>query len=112
MALIRHWYPTQNYSTGGTNRLLVLHTTEGFTGGNGMYDCAVYFQGDVGVLTVSRGGMGVQRHVGLGLQEVEHAGDEHAERLLVADPAGPAGCLVGGEGASHPGGNGCRAGER
>src|SRR5215475_3207775 len=40
-----------------------------------------------GVLAVSYGGMGVQRHVGLGLQEVEHAGDEHAERLLVADPA-------------------------
>ena len=33
----------------------------------------------VGVLAVSRVGTGVQRHTGLGLQEVEHAGDEHGE---------------------------------
>jgi hypothetical protein len=31
------------------------------------------------VLAVSRVGTGVQRHTGLGLQEVEHAGDEHGE---------------------------------
>src|SRR5215468_8631714 len=49
MALVRHWYPTSNYSSGGAKRILVLHTTEGFTGANGMYDCAIYFQGDVGV---------------------------------------------------------------
>jgi len=48
MALIRRWYPSPNYSSGGKKRLLVLHTTEGFTGNNGMIDCAVYFQGNVG----------------------------------------------------------------
>jgi hypothetical protein len=48
MALVRHWYPTGNYSSGGNKRLLVIHTTEGFTGSNGMYDCAIYFQGNVG----------------------------------------------------------------
>jgi len=48
MALVRHWYPSPNYSSGGSNRLLVIHTTEGFTGSNGMYDCAIYFQGNVG----------------------------------------------------------------
>jgi len=47
-ALVRHWYPSPNFSTGSTKRLIVVHTTEGFTGQNGMYDCAVYFQGPVG----------------------------------------------------------------
>jgi hypothetical protein len=32
-----------------------------------------------GVLAVCCGGMGVQRHAGLGAQEVERAGDEHGE---------------------------------
>jgi peptidoglycan hydrolase-like protein with peptidoglycan-binding domain len=48
MALTRVWTPSKNYSGGGTKRLLVVHTTEGFTGPNGAYDCAVYFQGNVG----------------------------------------------------------------
>jgi len=48
MVLNRQWYPSPNYSSGGKKRLLVLHTTEGFTGSNGMYDCAIYFQGNVG----------------------------------------------------------------
>jgi len=49
MALTRHWYPTSNKSSrSGDPRLLVIHTTEGFTGTNGMYDCAIYFQGPVG----------------------------------------------------------------
>jgi hypothetical protein len=48
MALSREWHPTGNYSAGGKKRILVLHTTEGFTGTNGMRDCAAYFQGDVG----------------------------------------------------------------
>jgi hypothetical protein len=48
MALSREWWPTGNYSGGGSKRLLVLHTTEGFTGSNGMRDCAAYFQGNVG----------------------------------------------------------------
>jgi hypothetical protein len=48
MALTRVWTPSPNYSGGGTKRLLVLHTTEGFTGSNGAYDCAKYFQGKVG----------------------------------------------------------------
>jgi hypothetical protein len=48
MALTRVWTPTGNYSGGSTKRLIVLHTTEGFTGPNGAYDCAKYFQGDVG----------------------------------------------------------------
>jgi len=47
-ALVRSWYPSPNYSSGGTKRLIVIHTTEGFTGSNGMYDCAIYFQGPVG----------------------------------------------------------------
>jgi peptidoglycan hydrolase-like protein with peptidoglycan-binding domain len=48
MALTRVWTPSGNYSGGGTKRLLVVHTMEGFTGSNGAYDCAKYFQGDVG----------------------------------------------------------------
>jgi len=48
MAPSREWHATSNYSAGGAKRLLVLHTTEGFTGTNGMRDCAAYFQGDVG----------------------------------------------------------------
>jgi hypothetical protein len=48
MALTRVWTPTNNYSSGGSKRLIVLHTMEGFTGPNGAYDCAIYFKGDVG----------------------------------------------------------------
>lgn len=48
MSLTRVWTPSGNYSGGGTKRLLVIHTMEGFTGVNGAYDCAKYFQGDVG----------------------------------------------------------------
>lgn len=48
MTLTRVWTPTSYYSSGGTKRLLVIHTMEGFTGANGAYDCAKYFQGNVG----------------------------------------------------------------
>lgn len=48
MALNRIWTPSGNYSGGSTKRLLVIHTMEGFTGTNGAYDCAKYFQGNVG----------------------------------------------------------------
>jgi hypothetical protein len=48
MALRRIWTPTGNYNGGGAKRLLVIHTMEGFTGPNGAYDCATYFQGNVG----------------------------------------------------------------
>lgn len=48
MTLTRVWTPTGSYSSGGKKRLLVLHTMEGFTGPNGAYDCAKYFQGNVG----------------------------------------------------------------
>jgi murein L,D-transpeptidase YcbB/YkuD len=48
MALTRVWTPSPNYSGGGTKRLIVIHTMEGFTGPNGASDCAVYFQGKVG----------------------------------------------------------------
>lgn len=48
MALKRVWTPSKNYSGGSTKRLIVLHSTEGFTGPNGAYDCAKYFQGSVG----------------------------------------------------------------
>ena len=51
MALTRDWRPSPNYtSSSGTSgkRLLVIHTTEGFTGSNGMYDLAAYFGGNVG----------------------------------------------------------------
>lgn len=48
MSLTRVWTPSGNYSGGGTKRLIVIHTMEGFTGTNGAYDCAKYFQGDVG----------------------------------------------------------------
>jgi peptidoglycan hydrolase-like protein with peptidoglycan-binding domain len=48
MALQRIWTPSGNYSGGGTKRLIVIHTMEGFTGPNGAYDCAKYFQGNVG----------------------------------------------------------------
>lgn len=48
MTLTRVWIPSGNYSSGSGKRLIVLHTMEGFTGSNGAYDCAKYFQGDVG----------------------------------------------------------------
>jgi hypothetical protein len=48
MDLTRVWTPSGNYSGGGTKRILVIHTMEGFTGPNGAYDCAKYFQGPVG----------------------------------------------------------------
>lgn len=48
MTLTRVWTPTKSYSTGSTKRLLVVHDMEGFTGPNGAYDCATYFQGNVG----------------------------------------------------------------
>lgn len=48
MTLARVWIPSPNYSSGSTKRLLVVHTMEGFTGTNGAYDCARYFQGNVG----------------------------------------------------------------
>ena len=48
MTLTRVWTPSPNNSSGGTKRLLVVHTMEGFTGPNGAYDCAVYFKGNVG----------------------------------------------------------------
>jgi hypothetical protein len=49
MALTREWWPTGNKSGGGTKRLLVLHSTEGwYNNPDGMYDCAHYFQGPVG----------------------------------------------------------------
>lgn len=48
MSLTRVWTPSPNYSSGGKKRLIVLHDTEGFTGPNGAYDCAVYFQSDCG----------------------------------------------------------------
>jgi N-acetylmuramoyl-L-alanine amidase len=49
MALNREWWPTGSYSyRSGAVRLIVIHTTEGFTGPNGMYDLAAYFAGDVG----------------------------------------------------------------
>lgn len=48
MPLKRVWTPTGNYSSGGNKRILVVHTMEGFTGPNGAYDCAHYFQGNVG----------------------------------------------------------------
>lgn len=48
MALTRVWTPSGNYSGGSTKRLIVIHTMEGFTGPNGAYDCAKYFQTDCG----------------------------------------------------------------
>src|ERR1700748_1836795 len=48
MALTRVWTPSGNYSGGGSKRLLVIHTMEGFTGPSGAYDCAKYFQTDCG----------------------------------------------------------------
>jgi peptidoglycan hydrolase-like protein with peptidoglycan-binding domain len=48
MALTRVWTPSGNYSGGSKKRLIVIHTMEGFTGSNGAYDCAKYFQGNVG----------------------------------------------------------------
>lgn len=48
MALTRIWTPSGSYSGGSTKRLIVIHTMEGFTGANGAYDCAKYFQGNVG----------------------------------------------------------------
>jgi hypothetical protein len=48
MALKRVWTPTNNYSSGGTKTILVIHSMEGFTGANGAKDCAIYFQGNVG----------------------------------------------------------------
>jgi len=48
MTLTRVWTPTGNYSGGGGKRLIVIHSMEGFTGANGAYDCAKYFQTDCG----------------------------------------------------------------
>ena len=48
MSLKRVWTPTNSYSGGGTKRLIVIHSLEGFTGPNGALDCARYFQGNVG----------------------------------------------------------------
>lgn len=48
MSLKRIWTPSGNNSNGSTKRLIVLHTMEGFTGTNGAYDCAKYFQTDCG----------------------------------------------------------------
>lgn len=48
MSLQRIWIPTGNKGGRPAPRLLVIHTTEGFTGPNGMYDCGYYFQGPVG----------------------------------------------------------------
>jgi hypothetical protein len=48
MTLTRVWTPSGNYSGGSVKRLIVLHSTEGFTGTNGAYDCAKYFQTDCG----------------------------------------------------------------
>lgn len=48
MALNRVWTPSGNHSSGGTKRLIVIHDMEGFTGPNGAYDCAKYFQTDCG----------------------------------------------------------------
>jgi hypothetical protein len=48
MSLTRIWTPTGSYGSGGTKRLIVIHTMEGFTGPYGAKDCMVYFQGDVG----------------------------------------------------------------
>lgn len=48
MALTRVWKPSGNNSNGSAKRLIVLHTTEGFTSPTGAEDCAIYFQGDVG----------------------------------------------------------------
>lgn len=48
MSLARVWIPSGNYSGGSKKDLLVIHSMEGFTGGSGAYDCARYFQGDVG----------------------------------------------------------------
>jgi N-acetylmuramoyl-L-alanine amidase-like protein len=46
--LKRSWYGTGNHSSGGSKRLLVIHTMEGFTGPEGAKDCAIYFQSDCG----------------------------------------------------------------
>lgn len=49
MTLTRTWIGSGNYSNRSASvRILVIHTTEGFTGLNGMYDCGYYFQGNVG----------------------------------------------------------------
>ena len=71
MALTRVWTPSGNYSSGSTKRLIVVHTMEGFTGSNGAYDCAKYFQGNVGAssqvcIDNNRGVVweGVSRHNG------------------------------------------------
>lgn len=48
VGLVRHWTPTNNYSYGNDQDLLVIHSMEGFTGPNGAKDCAIYFQGNVG----------------------------------------------------------------
>jgi hypothetical protein len=48
MSLTRIWTPSDNFSGGGPKRIIVVHTMEGFTGPNGAYDCAKYFQGNVG----------------------------------------------------------------
>jgi peptidoglycan hydrolase-like protein with peptidoglycan-binding domain len=50
MTLTRVWIPSGNNSSRGGSgvRLIVVHTMEGFTGANGAYDCAKYFQTDCG----------------------------------------------------------------
>ena len=50
MSLSRVWIPSPNCSGRGgvSTRLIVLHTTEGFTGPNGLYDLGNYFKGNVG----------------------------------------------------------------
>jgi N-acetylmuramoyl-L-alanine amidase len=48
MTLTRVWTPSGNHSGGGDKDKLVIHTMEGFTGPNGAYDCAKYFQSDCG----------------------------------------------------------------
>jgi hypothetical protein len=48
VSLTRVWTPTGNHSGGGKKRLIVLHSTEGFTGPMGAEDCAIYFQSDCG----------------------------------------------------------------
>jgi hypothetical protein len=48
MSLTRVWTPSGNNSGGSHKRLIVIHTMEGFTGANGAYDCAKYFQSDCG----------------------------------------------------------------
>ena len=51
MSLQREWWGTNNYTYGDIQdkQLIVVHTTEGwYSSPNGMYDCADYFDGNVG----------------------------------------------------------------